>query len=324
VYKKSVMIVIGVVVVLSLAGLAFIGVGGKGRTKTVQHDKIAIIYVEGVIIGGRGQSNLLMEQGGTDQVIKQIHEARDDESVKAVVLRINSPGGSAAASQELGEEIKKLRTDNDENGRKGKIVVTSMGDVAASGGYWLAACTDKIYANPTTMTGSIGVYMPYANWEELYKKIGISQEKIKSGPHKDIMSPERQMTSEERGIIQVMVDDIYNQFVEVVAQGRKMDTAQVRKLADGRIYTGNQAKQLGLVDELGNMYDAIDEAAKLSGISGKVEIKEYGKQSPWQMLFGDNNEKASSLLGQFLLNKAKSELTTGIPLEVSPEKWQVK
>lgn len=323
-YKKSVMIVIGVVVVLSLAGLAFIGVGGKGRTKTVQHDKIAIIYVEGVIIGGRGQSNLLMEQGGTDQVIKQIHEARDDESVKAVVLRINSPGGSAAASQELGEEIKKLRTDNDENGRKGKIVVTSMGDVAASGGYWLAACTDKIYANPTTMTGSIGVYMPYANWEELYKKIGISQEKIKSGPHKDIMSPERQMTSEERGIIQVMVDDIYNQFVEVVAQGRKMDTAQVRKLADGRIYTGNQAKQLGLVDELGNMYDAIDEAAKLSGISGKVEIKEYGKQSPWQMLFGDNNEKASSLLGQFLLNKAKSELTTGIPLEVSPEKWQVK
>lgn len=321
-YKKSVMIVIGILVVLSLVGLAIIGIG-KGRAKTVQPAKIAIIYVEGIIMGGHGQSNVFMEQGGTDQVIKQIHEARDDDSVKAVVLRINSPGGSAAASQELGEEIKKLRSENGEHGKNGKVVVTSMGDVAASGGYWLAACTDKIYANPTTMTGSIGVYMPYANWEELYKKIGIYQEKIKSGPHKDIMSPERQMTSEEREIIQVMVDDIYNQFVEVVAQGRKMDAAQVKKLADGRIYTGNQAKQLGLVDELGNMYDAIDGAAQLAGIPGKPEIKEYGKQSPWQMLFGAN-EKVSSLLEQFLLNKAKNELTTSIPLEVSPEKWQVK
>jgi protease-4 len=269
-YKKSVMIVIGVLVILSLAGLAFMGMGARERSKASRSSKIAIIYVEGVILGGRGQSTVLMEQGGTDQVIKQIHQARDDESVKAVVLRINSPGGSAAASQEVGEELKKLRA-------QGKVVVTSMGDVAASGGYWLAACTDKIYANPTTMTGSIGVYMPYANWEELYKKVGIYQEKIKSGPHKDILSPERQMTDEERGIIQIMVDDIYNQFVDVVAEGRKMDKEQVRKLADGRIYTGNQAKQLGLVDELGNMYDAIDGASQLAGIVGKPTLKEYGK-----------------------------------------------
>lgn len=312
-FKKSVVIVIALLILLSLGGVAFHSGGSK---RSSQAEKIAVIYVEGVIVGGRGQSNVFVEQGGTDLVIKQLHEARDDESVKAIVLRINSPGGSAAASQEVGEEIKKVRA-------KGKIVVTSMGDVAASGGYWLAACTDKIYANSTTMTGSIGVYMPYANWEELYKKVGIYQEKIKSGAHKDILSPERPMTSEERAIIQVMVDDIYNQFVAVVADGRKMDETEVRKLADGRIYTGNQAKQLGLVDELGNMYDAIDGAAELAGISNKSEIKEFGKQSPWNMLFGAN-EQASSLLEKVLLNQAKNALNMGAPTELSPDKWQVK
>jgi protease-4 len=173
------------------------------------------------------------------------------------------------------------------------------------------------------MTGSIGVYMPYANWEELYKKVGIYQEKIKSGPHKDILSPERQMTDAEREIIQVMVDDIYNQFVDVVAQGRKMDKEQVKKLADGRIYTGNQAKQLGLVDELGNMYDAIDGASQLAGIEGKPTIKEFGKTSPWNMVFGPS-EKISTLLEQFLFQKAGNQLNLGVPLEAAPEKWQVK
>jgi len=311
-YKKSVIILIVLFILGSLGGLIFRG----SKQVPSQSEKIAVIYVEGVIVGGRGQGNVFVEQGGTDQVIKQLHEARDDRSVKAVVLRVNSPGGSAAASQEVGEEIKKLRA-------TGKIVVTSMGDVAASGGYWLAACTDKIYANSTTMTGSIGVYVPYANWEELYKKIGIYQEKIKSGQHKDILSPERAMTSEERAIIQVMVDDIYNQFLVVVAEGRKMDIEQVRKLADGRIYTGNQAKQLGLVDELGNMYDAIDGAVALAGIKGKPEIKEYGKQSPWNMIFGVN-EEAGSLLEKVLFNQAKNALNSGGSMDVSPNKWQVK
>ena len=311
-YKKSVIIVVVLFIIASLVGLA---VRGSAKRPS-QTEKIAVIYVEGVIMGGHGQSNVFVEQGGTDQVIKQLHEARDDESVKAVILRINSPGGSAAASQEVGVEIKKLRA-------TGKIVVTSMGDVAASGGYWLGACTGKKYANSTTMTGSIGVYVPYANWEELYKKVGIYQEKIKSGPHKDILSPERTMTSEEREIIQLMVDDIYDQFVTVVAQGRNMDIDQVRKLADGRIYTGNQAKQLGLVDELGNMYDAIDGAAQLAGISGKPEIKEYGKYSPWSKLFGAN-EQVGSLLEKIIFNQAKNALNMGATQELSPDKWQVK
>ncbi|MDD4600282.1 hypothetical protein SDC9_22940 [bioreactor metagenome] len=308
-FKRTVVLAIAVVVLVSMVAVAFIA--PSIRNRNVASNKIAVIYVEGVIMGGRGQSSLLSEYGGTDLIMKQLHEVRDDSSVKAVVLRINSPGGSAPASQEVGEEIKKLRA-------SGKIVVASMGDVAASGGYWLAACSDKIYANPATLTGSIGVYMPYANWEELYKKIGIRQEKIKSGEHKDILSPERQMTAEERAIIQVMVDDMYNQFIAVVAEGRKMDPARVRQLSDGRIYTGNQAKELGLVDELGNMYDAIDGTAKLAGIKGKPEIKEYGRMSPLEVLFGASGQITS--IDRLLFKQMNNGMPIMAPLAM-PEKW---
>lgn len=303
-----------VVLAVALAATAWLG-GGSQKSKTVSKEKakIGIIHVDGVIVGGRGQGGWFGEYGGTDQVMKQLREAGEDASIKAVVLRINSPGGSAPASQEVGEEIKKLRA-------TGKIVVTSMGDVAASGGYWLAACTDKIYANPATMTGSIGVYMPYANWEELYQKIGIRQEKIKSGPHKDILSPERAMTAGERAILQAMVDDMYQQFVEVVAEGRRMDPVKVRQLADGRIYTGNQAKQNGLVDELGNLYDAIDGAAQLAGLEGKPEVKELGKASTWQMLTGGAEQR---LLGQWLQQQTRHEWPMMAPVAM-PAQWQVE
>ena len=237
-------------------------------------DQVAVIHVDGVIVGGRGQAGLFGDGGGTDSIIRQIQSARDDAAVRAVVIRINSPGGSAPASQEVGEELKKLRA-------SGKVVVASMGDVAASGGYWIAALCDKIYANPGTITGSIGVYIPYANWQELFKKVGVSGEKIKSGPHKDMLSPERPMTDKERAIVQEMVDDLYEQFVAVVAEGRKMDPAKVRQLADGRIYTGRQARSLGLVDEMGTMEEAVRSAAKTAGISGKPVLKEYGRTGFW-------------------------------------------
>lgn len=313
-YKKSVVLVIIGLMVVSTIAAGFVLAGSKKRPDLADKPQIAIIYVDGMIVGGRGQSTLLSESGGTDSLIKELHAARDDAAVKAVVLRINSPGGSAPASQEVGEELLKLR-------QTGKVVVTSMADMAASGGYWLAACTDKIYANSATLTGSIGVYMPYANWEELYKKIGISQEKIKSGPHKDIMSPDRPMTEEERAIIQAMVDDMYNQFVEVVATGRNMDEARVRQLADGRIYTGRQAKELGLVDELGNMYDAIEGAAALAGISGKPQIKEYGKQSPWSMLLG-----GSSMAGleEVLFQRVQQQRAPLMAPLAVPANWQVE
>ncbi|VBB06367.1 peptidase s49 [Lucifera butyrica] len=308
-YKRSVVLVIAFIVLLSLVAAAFAVPALRHRGQS-SGGKIAVIYVDGVIMGGRGESTLLTQNGGTDNLIRQLHQARDDKDVRAVILRINSPGGSVPATQEVGEEILKLR-------RTGKIVVTSMGDMAASGGYWLAAVTDKIYANPATLTGSIGVYMPYANWQELYKKIGVYQEKIKSGPHKDILSPERPMTPEERAIIQNMVNDMYEQFVKVVAEGRKMDPAKVRQLADGRIYTGRQAKDLGLVDELGNLYDAIAGTAQLAGIHGKPQIVEYGKTNPWSVLFGANNQLN---LEQLLQRQFQGDLPVTAPLAM-PVRW---
>jgi signal peptide peptidase SppA, 36K type len=310
VFKRSVVLLIVAVVLVSLVAAAFLIPGLKNRRTGGEREKVAIIYVDGVIVGGRGQVGLLSESGGTDAIIKQLHQARDDAAVKAVVLRINSPGGSAPASQEVGTEIRKLRA-------TGKVVVASMGDMAASGGYWLAAVTDRIYANPATLTGSIGVYIPYANWQELYKKLGIQAEKIKSGPHKDILSPERPMTAEERAIIQVMVDDLYEQFVAVVAEGRKMDPVRVRQLADGRVYTGSQAKELGLVDEMGTMYDAIDGAAALAGITGKPAVKEYGKVSPWTLFFGPHDDIS---LERLFFRQGRQEVPLTAPLAI-PEKW---
>ncbi|MDR1701977.1 MAG: signal peptide peptidase SppA [Sporomusaceae bacterium] len=301
-FKKLVVAGIAILVVLSLAFLLF-GNSQKSGSDFAAN-KIALVHIDGVIVGGRGEGSLLGETGGTDAIIKQIRNARDDASVQAVVIRINSPGGSAPASQEVGEEVLKLKS-------SGKPVVISMADMAASGGYWIAACGDKIYANPSTLTGSIGVYVPYANLEELYGKIGFREEKIKSGPHKDMLSPERAMSSEERAIVQSLVDDIYSQFLDVVASGRNLDYEQVKKLADGRIYTGRQAKEAGLVDELGNMYDAIDDAAKMAGIKGPPQIIEYTKPFPFADLLGLENRAG---LKQLLLQELKKSSVLAAPM----------
>lgn len=284
-HKKKFICVLSVVILLSFIAL---NLGGKAERKAAlvpnNQEKIAVIYVNGVITSAQRGSGLFTEDGDAMQLIRQLHRAADDPAVKAVVLRINSPGGSVTATQEVGEEIQKIR-DN------GMLVVTSMGDIAASGGYWLAACTDKIYANSTTLTGSIGVYMPYSNWEELYQKIGIRSEKIKSGEHKDILANDRPMTVEERQILQTIVDENYEEFVSVVATGRNMTEEEVKILADGRIYTGRQALEAGLVDDLGNLYDAIDATAKEVGIQGTPELKEYGKSNPFSALLESNAEQ---------------------------------
>lgn len=275
-------VIAGVVLAVCFGALIFgMARGTKNEIKHVSKEgKIGIIYLEGPIMGGRGAGGFWGEPLGTDTLIRYIRKAGSDNEVRAIVLRMNTPGGSAAASQEVAEEIERVQ-------KTGKIVVTSMGDVAASGGYWIAAGTDRIVANPATTTGSIGVIWSVANLQELYRKIGIGQETIKSGPYKDIGSPARTMTPEEKVLLQGMVNDIFEQFVAVVAKGRKMDEQKVRSLADGRIYTGRQAKELGLVDELGNMYDAIDIAAQMSGMQGRPELKEFGKMSPWEKLLGE-------------------------------------
>ena len=214
-------------------------------------EKVALIRIEGVILDSKN-------------IIEELKEHSEDASVKAIVLRVDSPGGGVAPSQEIYEELVKIK------GKK-KIVV-SMGSVAASGGYYVSSPADMIVANPGTLTGSIGVIMEIPNVEGLMNKIGVKTEVIKSGEHKDIGSMFKTMTDEEKEILQSVLDDVHDQFIKAISDARGMEIAVIRKLADGRIFTGRRAKELGLVDELGNLEDAIRLAGKISGIKGKPEV----------------------------------------------------
>ena len=261
--------------------------GNNNAEKTVTvPDRVAVINISGTIISGAdSKDNIFSQTNGvtSGSIMKQIREAAADDSVKALVLRIDSGGGSATAAEEVGRELKRFKE------KTKKPIVATMGNTGASAAYWIAACaSDKVYANATTLTGSIGVYMPYMNTEELFKKIGITSNKIKSGPYKDIMSSDRPMTPEEQAILQNIVNEIYEQFVTTVAVGRKMEESKVKSLADGRVYTGLQAKNLGLVDEIGDYYDALAAAGELGkiklGADGLPPVKAKEKQQPWEFL----------------------------------------
>ena len=274
--------------VLLLAVLSFVvsllkGNNNSQKTVTIP-DRVDVINIEGTIVcGADSKENLFQQANGitSGTIMKQIREAAADDSVKALVLRIDSGGGSATAAEEVGRELLRFKEQTK------KPIVATMGNTGASAAYWIAACaSDKIYANATTLTGSIGVYMPYMNTEELFKKIGITSDKIKSGPYKDILTNDRPMTPEEKEILQNIVDEIYDQFVYTVSAGRRMETSKVRAIADGRIYTGRQAKNIGLVDELGDYYDALAAAGTLAkiqlGKDGLPPVKEREKQQPWE------------------------------------------
>lgn len=218
-------------------------------------DRIALIRVEGVILDAQ-------------QTVSELKKFGENPSVKAIVLRIDSPGGGVVPSQEIHDAVLRVRNKHD------KAVVASMGTVAASGGYYIAVATDRIVANPGTLTGSIGVIMELANLEGLLKKIGVQSVVVKSGPHKDLGSPFRTMSPEDRRILQTVMDDVHSQFIEAVAEGRSLDTADVTRLADGRIFTGRQAKDAKLVDDLGDLEDAIRLAADMVGIEGEPKVVE--------------------------------------------------
>jgi protease-4 len=218
-------------------------------------DRIALIRVEGVILDAQ-------------PTVGELKKFGDSPSVKAIVLRIDSPGGGVVPSQEIYDAVKRVRN------KSNKAVVASMGTVAASGGYYIASATDRIMANPGTLTGSIGVIMEMANVEGLLKKIGVEGVVIKSGRFKDIGSPLRKMNDEERQLLQAVMDDVHQQFIQAVAEGRSLDIAEVQSLADGRIFTGRQAKEAKLVDELGDLDDAIRLAADLAGIEGEPRVVE--------------------------------------------------
>jgi protease-4 len=214
-------------------------------------DKVALIRVEGPIIDSK-------------DTVDQIKDFAKDPSVKAIVLRIDSPGGAVAPSQEIYEEVRK--------GMAKKKIVVSMGSVAASGGYYIASPASRIFANPGTLTGSIGVIMEIPNFQGLMSKLGIKTQVVKAGKHKDIASIFRTMKKEEREILQGVLDNVHDQFINAVANGRKMLPEDVRKIADGRVFTGEQAVKAGLVDELGDLEDAVKAAGKLSGIKGEPVV----------------------------------------------------
>jgi protease-4 len=223
-----------------------LGLGPEGGGGSLFGARIALVELEGPIID-------------VDDLLRELKGHRDNPMVKAVVIRINSPGGVVAPTQELHAALTRLR-------EAGKPVVASLGAIAASGGYYVAVAADKIYANPGTLTGSIGVIMRLANLDGLLKKVGVDFVVVKAGQLKDIGSFSRAMTPEERHVLQVMLEDVHAQFIDAVAAGRKLDRAQVLAFADGRVVSGAQAKALNMIDALGGLEEALDGAAALAGI----------------------------------------------------------
>ena len=252
-YLFSIIILSSAVAVAMICVSVLFAVGMKHSNfvgfDTISGEKVGVIEITGVIADCK-------------DIIHNLKQFRENDAIKAIVLRINSPGGGVGPSQEIFREVRKTV--------EKKKIVASMGSVAASGGYYIAAGADGIVANPGTITGSIGVIMGYTNFKRLLDKIGLVPVVIKSGEYKDMGSPVRDMKKEERQILENFAKKIHRQFIMDIAEGRKMDQDKVESIADGRIFTGEESINLGLVDRLGNLEDAIEWAGRLGGIKGNV------------------------------------------------------
>ena len=264
-----VLIILGVAVLFFGTLMAIVlALSGSGPALSFTN-KIGVVPINGVI-------------RDADTIIEHMIAFRNDRQIKAIILRIDSPGGGVGPSQEIYSETRRTS--------RTKKVVASLGSVAASGGYYVASAADSIVANPGTLTGSIGVLMEFVRVEELLKKIGVEMQVIKSGEFKDIGSPNRKMTQKEKEMLSALLEDIRNQFVTAVSQGRNMPEEKVLDLADGRIFSGRQAKALGLVDSLGNFRDAVSVAKRLAHIKGEVKLvypQKRRRSLLWDLLFRD-------------------------------------
>jgi len=253
--KKTVIIAAGLSAffVLLFIGCIFIAKAlfGTGDHKFVDKPGIGMVEVKGMILDSK-------------ETVRQLRHFLKDDSVKAVVLRVDSPGGVVAPSQEIYDEVRKFAAR--------KKIVVSMGSLAASGGYYISAPATLIYANPGTITASIGVIIKLSNIEALMDKIGIKSTVVKTGKFKDSGSPVRPLTEEDRAMFQSVIDSTHTQFIKAVASGRKLPEEEVRRIADGRVLSGEQALALKLVDRLGTLQDAIEEAGRLAGIKGEPEV----------------------------------------------------
>ena len=274
-FNACLVTVLVVVFFLGLTSLALFWLG-KG-TFFRAGEKVGVVEVKGVITDSR-------------TTLKQLERFVEDPNIKALVLRVNSPGGAVGPSQEILREVEKIR--------QKKKVVASLGTVAASGGYYISCGADLIMASPGTATGSIGVIMQFTNVEQLTKKLGLDFFSLKAGRYKDAGSPLRPMTPEDQAYLQGLIDNIYQQFLSDVAHNRKIPLAKMKTLAEGRIYTGDEAKQAGLVDEFGNLSDAIERAGRLGGIKGKVKAvyPEKESYSLLRLLLGQETEESLTQL----------------------------
>ncbi len=243
--------------------------------------KIAVLPVEGLLLSGESESSLVMEVTGSLTVSRLLRRAAQDSQIRAIVVYVDSPGGSAAAAQEIFQAIRRFKN------RTGRPVIAAMGDVAASGGYYVAAAANKIYALPSTLTGSIGVIWQSVNVEKLLAQLGIQAETLKAGRFKDAGSPFRPMAPQERALLEQLLNDVHEQFIADVAKERGLPVVKVRSVADGRILTGRMALKVGLVDELGTLEDAIQFArqqANLPADAPIITLKE--RRSIFDRLFG--------------------------------------
>jgi protease IV len=244
VITATLLVLVGVIGLFLLAAGSWGRSGGDGGA--LFGPKVAIVELEGLI-------------AETDDLVRELRQHRENPSVKAVVIRINSPGGVVGPTQEVYDALRRVR-------EAGKPVVASLGAVAASGGYYIAVGADQIYANPGSLTGSIGVIMQLANLDALMKKVGVDYVVVKAGAFKDIGNVARPMTAEERRVLQTLLDDVHGQFIDAVAKGRKLPREQVAQFADGRVFSGTQALSLKMVDALGGLEDAVNAAAKLANL----------------------------------------------------------
>ena len=306
-----------VVVILLIGGLSsFAGHAPSGP----RQDCVGLINVSGIITSGEADGGPFSGSTGAEaqSIIDQLEEARKNDKIKSVVIWINSPGGSAAASDAVYTEVEKVRT-------SGKKVVVAMGDVAASGGYYIASAADRIYANGATVTGSIGVISELPNFSNpggWIKKSGYDEIVVKSGKFKDMGNPFRPMTRDEKALFQNMVDDIYNQFLTAVSKARKIDIATLRPLADGRVFTGRQAVKIGLVDKIGTLRDAIVYAGEQGGIKGEPPVYKLSS-SPLSRLLGGTNDMYQGamqrkVLGMMLLDPRAAALTKALTSGATP------
>lgn len=264
--------VVGLLLCGGLIGLGLWIASFSNRGDLAFGDAVAIVRVEGTILAGEAPAPNPFG-GATDaayskQVIENLEKANKDEDVKAIILAVDSPGGSVFASDEIALKIKEID----------KPIITSMGSVAASGGYYVSAPTDEIWAGPHTLTCSIGVISQFPNLEGFAKEYGVTFITVKSGKFKDLGNPFREFTKEDRELWQAIIDEAYAAFVDVVAEGRGMDVEAVRAMADGRVCTGKQALEAGLVDSLGYFPDVVDRAAELGGIEGEPRLIEYKQE----------------------------------------------